>query len=100
MSVLELNFLINIKLGNAQQYGFIFFQINKLTLKVFSDLSNIIIHYYLKLQLPIMHRHFLGKLSQNPEYVQTHCTDRRKPFYFILHVVKCFYMIILNFDIY
>ena len=40
------------------------------------------IHYYLKLRIPIMHRHFLKKFSQNLEYVQTHCNDRRKPFHF------------------
>ena len=29
-----------------------------------------------------MHRHFFKILSQNPEYVQTHCNDRRNPFHF------------------
>ena len=40
------------------------------------------IHHYLKLRIPFMHRHFLEKLSQNPEYVQTHCIDGRNPFQF------------------
>ena len=30
----------------------------------------------------MMHRHFFRKLSQNPEYIQTHCKDRRNPFHF------------------
>ena len=51
-------FLIR-KLKIARQNNFIFFQINKLTRKVYSNLSNIRIHYYLKHRIPIMHRHFL-----------------------------------------
>ena len=30
--------------------------------------------------MPIMHRHFFGKPSQNPEYVQIHRNERRNPF--------------------
>ena len=62
--------------------GFIFNQINKITKKNYSHLSHINIHYYLKLQIPIMHRHFFRKLSQNPKYVQTHCNNRKNPFHF------------------
>ena len=29
-----------------------------------------------------MHRQFFRKLSQNAEYVQTHCSDRRNAFHF------------------
>ena len=29
-----------------------------------------------------MLRHFFKKISQNPDYVQTHCNDRRNPFHF------------------
>ena len=29
-----------------------------------------------------MHPHFLRKLSQNHEYVKTHCNDRNNPFHF------------------
>ena len=29
-----------------------------------------------------MHRHLFKKLSQNHEYVQTHCIDRNDPFHF------------------
>ena len=40
------------------------------------------IHYYLRLCIPIMHRHFFRKLSQNPDYIKTHCNDRNNPFHF------------------
>ena len=39
-------------------------------------------HYYIKLRIPIMHRHLFRKLAQNPEYIQTYCNDRRNPFRF------------------
>ena len=29
-----------------------------------------------------MHRHFLRKMSQNPESFQTHCNDLNNPFHF------------------
>ena len=29
-----------------------------------------------------MHRHFFRKLAQNPEYIQTHCKDRKNPVQF------------------
>ena len=68
------------KLKIAQENGFIFNQRNKITIKNYSNLSQMNIQYYLKLQIPIMHRHFFRKLSQNPEYVQTRSNDRRNPF--------------------
>ena len=40
------------------------------------------IYYYLKLRIPIMHSQFFRKLSQNRDYIQTHCNDRRNPFHF------------------
>ena len=57
-------------------------QINKLLKKFYSNISQINIHYYLKIQIPIMHRHFFKMLSEFLEYVQTHCNNRRKPFHF------------------
>ena len=27
-----------------------------------------------------MHRHFFNTISQDPEYVKTHCNDRKNPF--------------------
>ena len=50
--------------------------------KILSNVSQIKIHYYLKLPVPIMHRHFFRKPPQNRAYVQTHCSDRRNPFHF------------------
>ena len=49
--------------------GFMFSQINKLTIKIYSNLSNINIRYYLKLRKAIIHRQFLKILRQNPYYV-------------------------------
>ena len=70
------------KLKIARENGFIFNQINKITIKIYSNLSQINIHYYLKLRKPIIHGHFFKKLSQNPDYGQTHCNDRNIPFHF------------------
>ena len=47
---------VNKKLTIARGNGFIFNQKNKLTIKMYSNLSNINMHYYLKIQIPIMHR--------------------------------------------
>ena len=58
---------LNKQLIIAPGIGFLFNQINKLNKKVLSNLSHIIIHYYLKLQIPIMLHHFITKLAQNPE---------------------------------
>ena len=55
-------------------------QINKLTLRIYSNLTHKKIHYYLKLQIPKMHRLFFKTLSQNPQYVQTHCRNLNNPF--------------------
>ena len=42
--------------------------------------SNTDLLYYLKHQKPIMHRQFLEKLFQNPDYVLTHCKDKNNTF--------------------
>ena len=73
---------LNKKLTTAPGNGFKFNQINKLTIKIYSNLSHININHYLKLRIPIMHRQLFRKLSQNREYVQIHCNDRRSPFHF------------------
>ena len=69
---------------NDRQNGFILNQMNKLTIKIYSILSNINKHYYLKFLIPIMRRQFFKKLSQNPDYVQTHCNHRNNPFHFAI----------------
>ena len=57
-------------------------QINKLTKKIYSNLLNINIHYYLKLQIPIRHHPFVNIPFQNPEDIQTQCNVRKNPFQF------------------
>ena len=49
---------LNQKLAIARANGFKFNQINKLTIKNYSILSNINIHYHLRLGLPPLHRQF------------------------------------------
>ena len=73
---------LNNKLTIAQERGFIFNHINTLTIKVYKNLSLINIHYYLKLRVPVCHRLFFRRSSQNRDYIQTHCNDRRNPFHF------------------
>ena len=73
---------LNKTITNAQENGFIFNQINKLTIKLYSNLSNKIIHYYLKLRIPIMHRHIFKLFSQNKEYVERFRKDKTNPFHF------------------
>ena len=37
----------------------------KQTIKIYSNVSNINIHYYIKIQTPILHRQFFRVTSQN-----------------------------------
>ena len=69
---------------NKEDKCFIFNQILKLTLKIFSNLSNINIDYYLNLRIPIMHRKVLLKISHNPEYVKRFCDDENNDFHFAI----------------
>ena len=73
---------LNKKLILARERRFIINQINKLTIKIYSNLSNINTHYHLRLGASPLHRHFFIKISHNREYIQTFCNDRRNPFYF------------------
>ena len=73
---------LNKKFTIARENGFIFNQINKLTIKIYSNLSNINIHYHIKLGSPPLHRQFFIKKSHNRDYIQTFCNDRRNPFHF------------------
>ena len=68
------------KLTLARQRSCIFNRLNEIIIKTYSNLSNINICYYLKNRIPMGHTLFSRKLSQNPEYIQTHCNDRRNPF--------------------
>ena len=60
----------NIK--NARNNGFIFNEIVKLTIKIYSTLSRMNICYYLKFQIPLMHRKIFRIISQNQENKKTH----------------------------
>ena len=50
---------LNKKLTVAKQNGFMFNQINKLTIKFYSHLRYININYHLKFPMPMWHRQFL-----------------------------------------
>ena len=58
--------------------------IQKLRTKIYSSLSKCGIRYLLKFPIPKCHRQFFGILSQNPEYVQTHCNAKNNPSYFAI----------------
>ena len=73
----ELNKKLKVALGN----GFKFNQINKVKIKIFSNPSNINIHYQLRLGSPPLHRQFFMKISKNRDYIQTYCNDRRNSFH-------------------
>ena len=73
---------LNKKLTIARERGFVFNQIDKITMKIFSHQRYINISYYLKHRIPIMHRQFFKILSRNRDYVQTHCNDRNNPIHF------------------
>ena len=55
----EINVLLNIKLAIAEQYGSIFNQINKLTIKIYSHQRYVNIILYLKFSRPKKPRQFL-----------------------------------------
>ena len=73
------------KIKNARENGFIFNQINKLTINIYSNLKYINIHHHLKIGAPILHRQFFIKISKNRDYIQTHCNDLNNPFHFACH---------------
>ena len=72
---------LNKKLTLARQRGFIFNHKNKLTIKIYSNLSNINIHYHLILGAPPLFYHFFRKLAHDHDYIQTHCNDINNPFH-------------------
>ena len=73
---------LNKKLTLARERGSKFNQINKLTIKIYCNISHINIHYHLRLGSPPLHRQFFMKISKNKEYIQTYCNDCRNPFQF------------------
>ena len=73
---------LNLKLTLAKQRGFKFDHIKKLTIKIYSNLSNINIHYYLKHRIPMGQRLFFRRIAKNRDYIQSHCNDINNPFHF------------------
>ena len=73
---------LNKKLTTARENGYTFNHINKLTIKIYRNLSHINIHYHLRLGSSPLHRQFFIKISKNRDYIQTHCNDRRNAFHF------------------
>ena len=72
---------LNEKLSVARQRGCIYNHINKLTIKIYSNLSNINIDYRFRLsKTSPLYYHFFRKLACNHNYIQTHCNDLRNPF--------------------
>ena len=73
---------LNQKLTLAKQRGFKFNHIIKLTIKIYSNLSNINTLYYLKHQIPMGQRLFFRRIAKNHDYIQSHCNDINNPFQF------------------
>ena len=75
-------FELNTQLTVARQRGSIFIQMNKLTIKIYSDLQSINICYYLKHRNPMCHRLFFRRKFQNKKYIENFCNDLNNPFPF------------------
>ena len=73
---------LNKKIKNARKNNYIFNQINKLTIKIYSNLQYINARHHLTIGGPILHRQFFMKISHNRDYIQTYCNNRRNPFHF------------------
>ena len=73
---------ISEKFTLAQERGFMFIHINKLTIKIYSHQRYLNISYYLEFRMPMCHRKFFRKFSQNRDYVDIFCIDRNNPFHF------------------
>ena len=67
---------LNRKLTLARRRRFKFNQINKLTIKIYSNISYMNIDYRLKLsQTPPLYYNFFRNLARNHDYIQNHCND-------------------------
>ena len=73
---------LNKKLTIARRNSFKFKQINKLTIKIYSNLFYINIPYLLTLGAPPLHYRFFKNHLKNPDYIETHCNDVHNPFHF------------------
>ena len=73
---------LNKKLAITRERGFNYNQINKLTIKVYSNLQSMNVCYYLKHRIPMCHRLFFRRISQSREYIKSSCDDINNPFHF------------------
>ena len=72
---------LNNELKVFRQNGFEFDQINKLTIKFYSHLRYINVSFYLKFPIPMCHRQYFRKISQNRGYIiNFYNNDREQPF--------------------
>ena len=78
MGLFELNKISTV----ARQNGFIIIQINKLTIKIYSNLLKLNICYYLKHRIPMCHRIFCRKISLKKELKEILCKDLNNLFHF------------------
>ena len=71
------------KIKVAEERRFKFNQINKLTIKIYSNISYMNIDYRLKLsQTTPLYYNFFRKIAYNRDYIQTQCNDINNPFHF------------------
>ena len=75
-------FELNKKITVTRHNDFTFIQINKLTIKLYSNLSNINIGYYLKHRIPVCHKLIFRRISDNKKYEENFCKDTNNPFHF------------------
>ena len=61
---------LNKKLTIARERGYVFNRINRLTIKIYNNLSQTNIHYYYKFRCPILIRQILKIISRDPESVR------------------------------
>ena len=73
---------LNNKLKIVRERSFLFLQIDKLTLKIYSNQQNLNISYYLKSQTPMCHRQFFEILYKNEENLEYFCNDSNNLFHF------------------
>ena len=73
---------LNEKLALARQRGYIFNQINKFTIKIYSNISYTNIDYRLRLSTTSpLYYNFFRNLARNHDYIQNHCNDIHNRFH-------------------
>ena len=75
---------LNKKLKVSRYNDYMFNQINKITINVYSHLGYINISFYLKFRIPICLRQIFREISQNPDYLNNFCNDVANHFHFAI----------------